>query len=75
MRRLRACQTEMQVFPGWGVSTFISIGSLRNDDGYGHGNDNATNQCFDWLNEEKLSCCTCSTLFGEIFVVVCQMTT
>ena len=25
------------------------LGSLRNDDG----NDNATNQGFDWLNEEK----------------------
>ena len=28
-----------------------SLGSLRNDDG--NGDDKATNQCFDWLNEEK----------------------
>ena len=31
------------------------------------GNDNATNQWFDWLNEEKQSCCTCGTLFTGMF--------
>ena len=36
---------------------------LRNDDS----NDNATNQWFDWLNKEKISCCTCGMLFGTIF--------
>ena len=34
-----------------------------------------TNQLSDWLNEERWSCCTCGTLFGAIFGVVCQMTT
>ena len=37
------------------------LGSLTND------KDNVTNQIHDWLNEEKQSCCTCSTLFGAIF--------
>ena len=26
---------------------------LRNENGNGDGNDNTTNQCFDWLNEKK----------------------
>ena len=39
----------------------LRTGSLRNDDG--NSNVNATNQWFDWLNEEKKSCCTCDTLF------------
>ena len=43
----------------------LRIGSLRFDEG--NVNDNTTNQWFDWLNEEKSSCCTCSTLFGEMF--------
>ena len=34
-----------------------------------------TNQRYDWLNEEIWSSCTCGTLFGAIFGVVCQMTT
>ena len=42
-----------------------SIGRLRFDDG--KGNDNATNQLFDWLNEENFSCYTCGTLFGAMF--------
>ena len=34
------------------ISTFqVLLGSLRSDDG--NVNDNATNQWFDWLNEEK----------------------
>ena len=41
------------------------VGSLRFDDG--NVNDNATNQWFDWLNEEKQSCCTCGTLFAAMF--------
>ena len=45
---------------------FVSIlGNLRFD--YGNINNNATNQLFDWLNEEKLSCGTCGTLFGAMF--------
>ena len=41
------------------------LGSLRFDDG--NVNDNATNQWFHWLNEEKWSCCPCGTLFGAMF--------
>ena len=43
----------------------IRLGNLSFDDG--NINDNATNQWFDWLNEEKQSCCTCGTLFGAMF--------
>lgn len=39
--------------------------AIRNDDG--NGNVKATNQLFDWLNEEKESCCTCGTLLGAFF--------
>ena len=38
---------------GIGSNPSWRIGSLRNDDG----NDNAVNKCFDWLKEEKQSCC------------------
>ena len=41
------------------------IRELRFDDG--NVNDNATNQWFHWLNEEKWSCCSCGTLFGAMF--------
>ena len=40
-------------------------GTLRNDDS--NGSDNATNQIFDWLNEENnCICSTCDTPFGAI---------
>ena len=39
--------------------------SLRSD--HSNDNDNATNQWFDWLNEAKEACYTCSTHFGAIF--------
>ena len=38
----------------------IILASLRFDDG--SINDNATNQLFDWLNEEKYSSCTVLTI-------------
>ena len=43
------------------LSLTYPIGSLRFDDGTVN---DVTNQWFDWLNEEKYSCCTCGTLFG-----------
>ena len=43
----------------------FSLRSLRFDGS--NVSDNAINQWFDWLNEEKQSCCTCSTLFSAIF--------
>ena len=39
------------VLPFTGVGSAPSLGSLRSNDG--NVNDNATNQWFDWLNEEK----------------------
>ena len=47
----------------------LTVGSLRFDDGNVNDNvnDNATNQWFHWLNEEKWSCCTCGTRFGAMF--------
>ena len=42
------------------------IGSLRFDDG--NVSDNARNQWFDWLNEEKQPCGTCGTLFAAMFL-------
>ena len=52
-------------FVTYSLPLLSSLGSLRFDDG--NVNDNATNQWFHWLNEEKWSCCTCGTLFGAMF--------
>ena len=49
----------------WRCCRYQGVGGLGNDDG--NVSDNATNQCFDWLNEEKLSCCTCGMLSAENF--------
>ena len=50
--------TTLQLFIAVGSefgSFSLSLGSLRNDDDDDDddGNDNPTNQLFDWLNEEK----------------------
>ena len=43
----------------------VKRGSLRNDVG---NNNNASNEWFAWLNEEKWSRCRCGSLFGSIFL-------
>lgn len=51
------------------MTTSTSRGSFWND--YGHENDNAAKQGYDWLNEEKESWCTCCTHLSTIH---CQTT-
>ena len=49
------------------------MGSLRNDDE--NGNDNATNQLFDWLNEGKYRAARAARFLVQFFDAVCQTTT
>ena len=43
-----------------------ALESFSIDDVNGNGNGRASNEEFDWLNEEKKGCCTCSTHFRTI---------
>ena len=49
---MKACNNDYCIWEFFVVST--ADGELRNDDR--NCNDNATNQRFDWLDEEKQSC-------------------
>ena len=51
------------------------LGSLRNDDGNGNGNDNATNHWFDRLNRKNNRAAREASFLVQMLDVVCQMTT
>jgi len=62
---IKASVWDFPVMTSLSVNKWYLIGSLRNSDR--NGTNNATNQWFDCLNEEKYSCCLYGTLFGAIF--------